>query len=267
MTSTYRTIIVTFFGASAFPTPAFAGRPLVIDDAAPVAKSHFELELGFAQRKPFEGGRDQSWPVTMLAYGLLDELEIGLGIQRINQNLSGASKTRGFEDLHLNAKYRFLAEDRVLPALALSFDVRLPTANRRRGLSPGKTDETFLLIATKNWTPLTFHLNLGYTIIGHSRGEPLKNRIRGGSAVEWTFDPQWVLVGEIFGFSREVKAGQNESEFQLGVKYLLTPQLVLDSAVGRSLRSSGTVVQGTVGLTWTVDPPKLFPRRTNTGAP
>jgi hypothetical protein len=39
-------------------------------------------------------------------------------------------------------------------------------------------------------------------------------------------------------------------DFQIGVKYQLTPQLVLDSALGRSLLSSGTAIQGTVGLTW-----------------
>ena len=40
----------------------------------------------------------------------------------------------------------------------------------------------------------------------------------------------------------------------------LTPQLVLDTAVGRSLRGIGTTIQGTIGLTWTVDVNKLLNR-------
>jgi hypothetical protein len=144
-------IFTSLVGSFLTTGTTFAGRPLLIDDAAPVALDHLELELGFSQSRPQDEGRDQSWPVTNLTYGLLDGLEIGLGIQRINQDPKGSSSTSGFQDLHLAAKYRFWHEDRLFPALALSFDLRLPTANRRKGLSPGRTDETFLLIGTKTW--------------------------------------------------------------------------------------------------------------------
>jgi hypothetical protein len=61
------------------------------------------------------------------------------------------------------------------------------------------------------------------------------------------------LVGEIFGASRAAQGDKNEAAFQLGARYAVTPGFVLDAAAGRSLRSSGTSVQGTVGFTWTLD--------------
>lgn len=129
---------------------AYAGRPLTIDDVAPVATGQLEIELGFYPGLPNRGGRDQKWPVAAVTYGVFEQLEVGLAIQRINQDGPGTAPTRGFEDLHFNAKYKFLNETAGFPALAAAMDVKLPTANRSKGLSTGKADETLLLIATKS---------------------------------------------------------------------------------------------------------------------
>jgi len=64
---------------------AYAGRPLTIDDIAPVPPGQLEIELGFYHGLPDGGGRDQRWPLTAATYGVLDGLELGLVIQRSNQ--------------------------------------------------------------------------------------------------------------------------------------------------------------------------------------
>ena len=239
---------------------AYAGRPLTIDDVAPVAPGQLEIELGFYHGLPNGGARDQKWPIVTTTYGVLDRLEFGLAIQRINQDVPRAAPSRGFEDLHINAKYKFFDETEGFPALAAAMDVKLPTANRSKGLSTGKADETFLLIATKSLAPLALHANLGYTIVGNVTGAQLRNRLRGGSAMEWALDSQWSMVGEVTGASRADIGAKNEADFQLGFRYALQPTLVLDFAAGRSLRCSGTSVQGTFGLTWTIDIKSIFKR-------
>lgn len=169
-----------------------------------------------------------------MTYSVFEQLEVGLAIQRINQDGPGTAPTRGFEDLHFNAKYKFLNETAGFPALAAAMDVKLPTANRSKGLSTGKADETLLLIATKSLAPLVIHTNLGYTIVGNLPGAKLRNRLRGGSAMEWALDSQWSMVGEVVGNSRAEIGGKNEADFQFGVRYALQPTLVLDFAAGRS---------------------------------
>lgn len=104
------------------------------------------------------------------------------------------------------------------------------------------------------------HTNLGYTIVGNLPGAKLRNRLRGGSAMEWALDSQWSMVGEVVGTSRAEIGGKNEADFQFGVRYALQPTLVLDFAAGRSLRSSGTAVQGSFGLTWTIDIKSILKR-------
>lgn len=229
----------------------FAGRPLVIDDAPSVGAGQLELEMGLSHSLPDEGGREQRWPVMAWTYGLGKGWEVGLAVHRVNSDLKGDPPAKGFEDLHLATKYNFLGEGVYLPALAFSLDLKIPTANRRKGLSTGRADENLLFIATKRFSALALDLNAGYLIVSSPPEKKLKNRFSTGLALRWELDKQWGLVGEIFGLSRKARRERNEANFQVGVKYLLADPLVFDAAVGRSLRPSGTSIQATLGLTWT----------------
>jgi hypothetical protein len=174
---------------------------------------------------PSAGGRDQKRPVAAVTYGVLDRFELGLAIQRADQVGPRIAPLKGFEDLHINAKYKFFDEAAVFPALAAAMEVKLPTANRSKGLSTGKADKTLLLIATKSLAPLAVHANLGYTIVGNAAGANLKNLVRGGMAMEWPFIPRWSLVGEVTGTSRAARAELNQADFQLGFRYAALPNL------------------------------------------
>jgi len=232
---------------------SLAGRPLVVDDAAPVAAGHVEVEIGLSRTRAHGGGREQALPIITVAYGIIDMLEIGLGIQRVNHDPRGESPTRGFEDLHLLTKFSVIEETEVLPAATFSVDVSVPTANKAKGLSTGNSDQAFTFIMSKFDGLTGFHLNLGYLLVDSPPGAKLKNRLRGGMAADYGIHPAIVLVGEVFGSSRANKGEKNEASFQLGVRYAVSPRLVLDAAAGRSLRSSGASVHGTAGLTWTID--------------
>ena len=232
-------------------TRAFAGRPLTIDDAAPVAKGQFELEVGFAHSRPEEGGREQRFPVIGLSYGLFEDLELGVAIQRINVDEKREPPVKGFEDLHLTAKYQTAKQTSHLPDLSFALYVKIPTANQRKGLSTGRVDENFLVIATKDFSSLALDLNVGYLVVNSPPEEKLKNRTLAGLAIRWKADDRWVLVSEFFGQSRKARQDDNEASFQMGARYSLAPSVVLDAAVGRSLRSVGIRIQATFGLTWT----------------
>lgn len=231
------------------PAPVFSGRPLVVDDARTIDVEDVQFELGLVQSQPEKGGREQAWPGMTLTYGLFKNLEVGLGIQRVNSDPKGEPPVRGFEDLHLAAKYTFLPGEKY--DFAFSFDLKIPTANRRRGLSSGRFDETFLLIATKHFFPAALDLNFGYILVDSPPGDKLKDRFFGGVALRYGLNQYWRVVGEIYGLSREASGAKNEANFQFGIKYHSDLPFVLDAAIGRSLLPSGTRIQGTLGFTWT----------------
>jgi Putative MetA-pathway of phenol degradation len=229
-------------------SPAFAGRPLVVDDARIVAEGYVEVEFGLVQSLPENGGRDQQWPVMAATYGLYKNLEVGLGIQRANTDLKGEAPFSGFQDLNFAAKYDFFPSESY--DLSFAFNLKIPTANRHRGLSTGKFDETFLFIATKHMFPAAIDLNLGYTVVGRRPGEKLENRFFGGVALRYGLNERWRLVGDIYGLSREAKGEKNQANFQIGVRFRPDLPVFFDAAIGRSLLASGTRIQGTLGLTW-----------------
>ena len=236
-----------------------AGRPLVIDDASPVPVNHIELEFGLYGKRLDSREREHTLPAIGVAYGVYPEVEIGMTLRRVDRH-GAESHSHGFEDLHLTTKYRLIEESPSLPAFAVDLDIKLPTANRSKDLSTGKSDQSFRISFTKNLYSFAAHLNLGYALVQSPSGDKLKNRIHGGAATEWLFRPSWAFVAEIFGASRHAQGLSNEVEFQLGLKFAPSPQLVLDTAIGRSLRSIGPTVQGTIGLTWVFDVGMLFAR-------
>jgi hypothetical protein len=229
--------------------PVYGGRPLVVDDAGAVPEKHLEFELGVVHDLPRPGGREQKLPVMTLTYGATHGLEFGLGIQRVNSDLKGEPPLRGLEALHAAAKYNFL-EESLWPALALAFDLKIPTANRRRGLTTGKWDQNLLFIATKHFSPVAVDLNVGYLIVDSPRGEKLKNRFFAGTALRYAVGDKYHVVGEIFGQSRATRRDKHEVNFQIGLQFRPDLPVVFDAGVGRSLLRSGTRFHGTLGLTW-----------------
>ena len=237
---------------------SLAGRPLVVDDAGPVAPGQLEIEFGLSHARPHGGGREQAWPVTTVAYGLIQRLEVGLNIQRVNHDRRREAAVKGFEDLHLATKFSVIEETGNLPATALSLDVKIPTANKSKGLSAGKFEEAMTLILSKAYAPVGLHCYLGYLLVDSPRNAKLKNRLRAGVAADYAFHPELVLVGEVFGASRAAHGEKNEAAFQIGLRYALSPRFVLDAGAGRSLRATGASAHGTAGLTWTLDVANLL---------
>ena len=231
---------------------AFAGRPLVVDDARPVAEGNVQFTFGLVQSLPEKGGRDQQFPVMTGSYGVVKNLEAGLTIQRTNTDLKGEAPVRGFQDLHLFTKYNFVEEIEkgYVPALTFLFDLEIPTANSHRGLTTGKFNEGMLLIATKHFYPAAFDLNLGYTVVGRRAGEHLENQFFGGVALRYGLNERWRLVCDVYGLTRPAKGEKSDGNVQVGVRFRPDLPACFDLAVGRSLLSSGNRFQATLGMTW-----------------
>jgi hypothetical protein len=233
-------------------TDAFAARPLVVDDARPVAQNNVQISLGIVQTVPEKGGRDQQAPAMTLGFGVLKNLELGLTLDRTNTDLKGESPVSGFEDLHLYSKYNFVeeVEKGYVPAMTFTFDLKVPTANSHNGLSTGKFDEGFLLIVTKHWFPAAVDLNLGYTVVGRQQGAKLENQFFGGVALRYGLSENWRMVGDIYGLSRGAKGEKAVGNFQIGIRYRPNLPAYFDVAVGRSLLATGDRFQVTLGMTW-----------------
>jgi len=194
-------------------THSLAGRPLVVDDAAPVAPGHLELEFGFSHARPAGGGSEQAWPVMTVAYGMIEWLEIGAGIQRVNNNDPREAPVKGFEDLHIATKFSISEETEALPAAAFSLDVSVPTANRAKGLSTGNSDQAFTLILSKGYAPGGFHLNSAIFWFIALGTQSLKISCAAGSRSITRFSQYWLSSAKCLALRAPARAQETKLHF------------------------------------------------------
>ena len=154
---------------------AHAAHPLITDDAGTQGRGKFQFELdnqiSYKKDNPQnDDGTSTTVKTTaaemklMATYGIVDTVDLVLGVpyqwQRVETDGAGISKTDGLADVSLEVKWRFFEKDGL--SLAVKPGVTLPAGDKDKGLGTGRTGYTFFFIATKEWDPLAFHVNLGY---------------------------------------------------------------------------------------------------------
>jgi hypothetical protein len=239
---------------------AHAGRPLVTDDADPVALGRIEVEAGVELETS-----TQSYSLTApfsFGFGVTNWLELAIKPSMLYQDDQDASPRRvaGVGDLVLEAKARLPFRPFDLD-LALVPNLKIPTADEDRGLGTGKVDGGAVFVMTKAFTETRkLHFNVGYTAVGTTSDVDLQDQLFFGLAGETSIpglaEERLQFVAEVFGTTAEEKGGPGDIQGHMGVRYLVGEDLILDAAIGRSFTSRPQVeFFATVGLTWTFDTP------------
>lgn len=234
----------------------FAGRPLTVDDADPVAPGQFEFELGAA----FEHDSTcNHWEAPFgLTAGILPGVEAGFGFGGLFEErteVSGKDHESGVGDFTAGAKWQFISESAWLPRQALAAAVKFPTADDPNGLGSGKTDYDLTWIASKMLNERTgIHVNAGYTWVGEPSGENVGDVVHYGLALDVQLSETVQWVGEVFA-EKELQSGtQTIAQYNTGFRWSATESLVLDVAAGSHLCGDDAPdLTATAGLTWAFD--------------
>lgn len=149
--------------------PAWAGRPLNINDTEPVAVGEVQFEASVAYRadgdcKHFE------YPFTV-ASGIYPDVDLGIGFGgQFEERVETADDSRhehGLCDLVVSPRWKFLDQGQFWPSQAVSFSVKFPTADDQKGLGSGATDYDLTWIATHKISErVQVDANVGYSWIG-----------------------------------------------------------------------------------------------------
>ncbi len=238
--------------------PAWAGRPLTVDDADPVDFRQFEFEAGVGY---FHAPDCQHWELPFgLTYGLLPGLEVGLGFggafEERTESLGETGReerihARGLDDLTLAGKWRFLDETSWLPRQAMVAGVKFPTADEEKGLSSGETDVDFTWVASQTLSARTgAHLNAGYSWIGELAGEEVGDVLHYGVALDYQLSASLQLVGEVYVENELLGTTDTMVQCNAGCRWQGGDDLTLDLAVGTKLSGEAPDFTATAGLTW-----------------
>jgi hypothetical protein len=216
------------------------GLPARVEDAYAVPYGDRQVQ-GLLR---YDEARDHKALVTLeprVEYGLAPGAQVRLASPLI---LGTGDKT-GSGDVILDGLYNFNMESRVVPAMALSTRLDLPT-----GRSSRSTMTTVMFIATKTpWKDSAnrFHLNLAWE--NNPDPGPLgrKNGYLGLIGYSRPVGASSVFVADFFR-ERQVRDRFTANVVEIGFRYMITPLFVISTGGGADIVDRESVIRGLVGF-------------------
>ena len=233
-------------------------RPVATEDAYPVERHAFELLVPLRSERDRAGDRLHLVPLE-IEYGIFDNAQVGVGLPLAVTDPDESDSDWGLAGLSAIGLYNFNTEGPVLPALSLAADMALPVGS----LAGDEARFSLKAIATRSWGLTRVHFNAVRSFGSEERlGVEFAPRWSYGLALDRTFFRSSLLVvGELLT-QRAVKDVPTEVNAAVGLRYQLTPTLVLDAGLARRLRSeAGPDYDLSIGLSHAFGLSWLLPGR------
>ena len=239
---------------------AFAQQPFITDntDVTPRHKFHFEFsnEFDVLPRSALPNLK-QNTADAELDYGLFKNFEVGIEapvLTIVNDRSAPFRRPTGLGDVNLSFKFNYLTEREGSrrPALAVTFNLELPTGDVNRQLGSGLADFYVNNVLQKSLTKnTTLRLNGGLLFSGNETTGAigLKSRglvLTGAASLVRQFTPKLDLGVEVTGaVTRNLQLGKGQLQTMVGGNYALSKKMTFDFGIvgGRYAASPRVGVQ------------------------
>ena len=251
-----------------FPTThAEAQKPFITDDADVTPHRHFHFqfsnEFDVLARSAFPNLK-QNTADSELDYGLFEKVEIGIEapfLTIVNDRGGLQRRVSGIGDTNVSLKYNFLLEKdhSRLPAMAITFNVELPTGDVSRQLGSGLADFYLNGVLQKSLTAKTkLRLNGGILFSGNETTGVVGIKARGtvftgGISVVRQFTKSLDLGIELVGAeTKSFALGKGQLQTQVGGNFAFHKNATLDFGIvaGKYVASPRIGVQLGVSVDW-----------------
>ncbi|HYV24980.1 MAG TPA: transporter [Pyrinomonadaceae bacterium] len=223
-----------------------AQQPFITDDTdvTPRHKFHFEFsnEFDVLPRASFPNLK-QNTADAELDYGLFRNFEVGIEapvLTIVNDRSAPFRRPSGLGDVNLSFKYNYLNEHEGSwrPALAVTFNLELPTGDVNRQLGSGLADFYVNNVLQKSLTKNTkLRLNGGLLFSGNETTGVigLKSRglvLTGAASLVKQFTPKLDLGVEVTGaVTRNLQLGKGQLQTMFGGNYALSKKMTFDFGI------------------------------------
>ncbi len=239
----------------------WAAHPFITDDAGTQGAGKWQLEL-MAQRNRHDHTADAgAGPVQqrrrltlfnpVLTYGLLDNLDVAVGLNhlrsRISENGAIVEESDGMSDSSLELKWRFYEQSGF--SLALKPGVSLPTGDEARGLGNGRISWGVNLIADYEAGPWVWLANVAFTRarfkLPQDQADNRSDLWRLSGGAEYIVRKDLRLVGELGVRTNEAHnnpflSGRHAQYAMAGLIYSPTEKLDFDIGLRKGLNRAET---------------------------
>jgi hypothetical protein len=225
-----------------------AGRPVRIEDASPVERHAFELQLAPVRLERVSAGVYHWELEPELAYGILARTHVEVGFPIAFADAAGGAGERGLAGIHLSATHNLNVETRTFPAFAMAADLALPVGP----LGPAEARASLKGIATRTFGFGRLHAN-GVLGLGAQpqAGDArfVSSRWMAGAALDRAF-PLRSLLATVDLYAEQPWSDGSELDWtaEAGLRYQTSPQFNLDMGVGRRFAGEERAWMFTFGL-------------------
>jgi hypothetical protein len=210
-----------------------------------------EVDSGWLQQ-PLGAGVTQRIFASSLRYGLTPRLDLRWAVtERMFQSGGSTGSLQGIGDQWLSARYRFVEQGRVVPAMAILYAAKIPTANPAKGFGTGFVDHQFVFIASRDLGHYHFDFNTVGTLAGAADGH--NGAAQFGLAITRPVNQKLSLIFENYGGPQPATPDRFGAVFG-GATYTLRPSLVLDCAYTRTYTAGSPRAQLLFGVTRALRP-------------
>ena len=256
---------------SAVSTAAWAGPPFLTDDPEPLELHHSELYVFGAGDRATDGDSIQG-PAVEYNYEPTENVMLHAVAPYAITSPTGGPTERGFGDMELGFKYRFVKETGSRPEIGIFPDVEVATGDASKGLGNGRTWYRLPVWLQKSWGPWTSFWGGGYAL-NNAPGQ--RDYGFGGWEVQRDLGADLTLGGELFTQGADAADGRSTTFADLGGYWNLTHTFSLLFSAGHSLDGENHTI-AYLSLYWTWGPgdrspallgPRAYsPRTTSAGS-
>jgi hypothetical protein len=204
------------------------------------------------QMQPMGGSINQFMTVSSLRYGLTPKLDLRwASTGHVVQSGGGGSRLQGIGDQWVGARYRFLEQRRILPAMALAYTLKVPMANPAKSFGTGFVDHQWTFIASRDLGRYHLDFNMVGTLAGSAQGE--QGATQFGLVVTRPVRGKLALILENFGGPQPGISDRFGGIFA-GAAYALRPWLVFDGGYEKTYTAGSPRGVALVGITYAFRP-------------
>lgn len=212
-----------------------AKRPVRIEDAYPVERYAFELQVApLRLERSDEGGYHWEFEPE-LAYGLFPRTHLEIGLPLLVADGEGGGSEFGVGGIAVSMLHNLNIETAGLPAFGVAAGVLVPVGR----FAPDRAYPSLKAIATRTFGFARFHLNGQYTFGATPEsldevGEA--SRWMAGLAVDRTFPLRSALIiGDVYVEQPLHEGTDPVWTLEAGARYQLDPYFALDAGIGRRM--------------------------------
>jgi hypothetical protein len=226
-----------------------AGRPITLEDAFPVAVGSYSgsFDYAFAWRRD---SVEYSGPALAILYGAYRGLEAGAETRVLTSPRRNASRGIGSGDLDVHLLGSIVSESPRFPAIALRFDMFLPTGFASHGLNISPR-----LLMTKSFETIRVHANVGTTYITSLRIGERRSQLFAAVGFDVLPGSPWdtdtLLMADVIVRQSVTSRGDPSAGVELGLKQRIGMQTVLYAGAASEIAGEPDRVRfrGILGVT------------------